>query len=294
MSGRNVDADSAKLLAIQPVWTGETLRKLYADLKAMTRGTGFGGVTGTASSYPDQMNELNWHCLWVPWRIWVTFHNTNRYDDIDSPDSADDMDRLWRNLLFEWESGGSEYYGGDADVDKIEYNKDDDEENTTSDGSTGAQDATAEKASVAEMGSLGPLGVIRLFGREVWASNMVSDGDGKVRQGDELTVEVPVSIPGPGMVCLGMVRYEHAAETNFNVEINTSSRRQAHNMLVGGDLSRVQGHIEKDSGTVGDWIRTVLFGGDMYAEADTVKGESLKAYAKGVVTVETPYKLQRF
>lgn len=142
---------------------------------------------------------------------------------------------------------------------------------------------------------MGPLGIVRLFGREVWLSNQVSDGDGKVRQGDQVQVDMPLQgLPGNAYIMVGVVRYEHAVQTDWNLELKNAARIQARNMLVGGDLTRVQGHIERDSGTMGDYMRTILFGGDAYIEDSTVKGANAKAYAKGVLTVETPYQLNRF
>ena len=293
MTGRSINADAAGVGFVVPIYRGEVLRKLYVDCKAVSRGTGFGGIAGTPSSFPDQMNELNWHVLSIPWDIWVTNSGANQWSDIDDPDTATEIDRVFKNLLFEWSADGNEYYGGDTEADKVEVNRDDLAPDTT-DSSASGTEATALATSVAERGSMGPLGIVRILGREIWADNMVSDGDGKVRQGDQWTGETAVSIPGPTMIVGGVIRYEHAAETNFGVEINTSSRKQARNMLIGGDLSRVQAHIEKDSGTVGDYIRTMLFGGDAYIEADTVKGEAMKHYWKGVATVDTPYSLQRF
>ena len=81
------------------------------------------------------------------------------------------------------------------------------------------------------------------------------------------------------------------AESNFNAEITNANRRYARDILVSGDRTRVEGHILNDTG---DYIRTVLFGGDTFLESDTAKELDAKAYAKGVVTVETPYQLTRF
>lgn len=286
MTGRSCAADDTKVAAVLPIFTGERGKSLYMDFKAVSRGTGFGGITGTPSSYPDQFNEINVHALWVPWHIMQTHHGVNRADSPEEFDSADDWDKLFRNLLFEWQSNGNEYYGGDADADPLIYTQHDDAASSSADAS--------EAESVAAMGSMGPLGIIRLFGREVWADNEVTDGDGKVRQSVQYEVSLPLAMPGPGFVIVGVVRYEHAAETNFNYEVTNDARKRARNMLIGGDLMRVQAHIEKNTSSEGDWIRTVLFGGDAYIEADTVKGENMKLYAKGVFTVETPYSLQRF
>lgn len=309
ITGRDTPADDTKVLVVQPVWRGETLRAFYMDAYAMSRGTGIGRFGTGESSFPDQPSEINWHALWVPWDIAITHHKGNTGNLVDSTaaeagvgeniypaDSPSDLttanewDQLFQNLLFEWGASGSEYYGhGEADLEQIEVAQDRQAEADT----TGVG-AEGEQASVAERGTMGPLGIVRLYGREVLTRPAISDGDGKVRFGDDVNIQMQASIAGPGFVVVGVVRYEIDAETNFNAEITNASRRAARNMLVGGDLTRVQAHILHDNSPIGDYIRTTLFGGDYFVEADTVKDNKMKVAAKGVITVETPYALMRF
>lgn len=304
MTGRNIPADDARCLLVLPIVTGETLRSLYFTGHAVSRGTGFGGITGNPASFPDQPAEINWHCLYVPHRIASTYVNTTFLENTiqREPVDANEWDRLFRTLLFEWEADGNEYYGGDADADTVpvqgrpvgtEANPD---SITTSE--TDREGEPQAAGTPGQSSSQGPLGIVRLFGREVFALPVASDGDGKARMGDylgEQTIRAPVS--GPGYLLMGVIRYETAAQTDFNWEgpFNTSGGRGlARRMLIGGDLTRAQRFIETDAGDTGDWMRTVLFGGDSYIEADTIKGLDMKAYIKGVATVETPYRLIRF
>lgn len=294
ITGRDAPADSAKVLFAAPVWTKETLKSVRMNCRVITRGAGFGGVSGNASSFPDQPPEVNWHVLWVPWHIWVTHHGSaaasgrHPADSVSPVATATEIDRLFQNLLFDWETTGSEYYGmSDADADPLDFTQ-----GSESGGSAISGDES--DASVAERGSFAPLGIVRLFGREVWMDAYVSDGDGKTRFSDSVETQFQAPLRGPGFVIGGIVRYNLDSETNFNVESNNANRNFAQNILVSGDAQRVEGHILNDAGDIGDYIRSVLFGGDTYLEANTAKEADAKAYAKGVVTVDTPYRLTKF
>lgn len=294
ITGRNAPADDTKVLFVAPVWTRETLRSVYLDARIITRGAGFGGVTGTASSYPDQPPEVNWHILFAPWHIWITHHASSdasgRHpaDAVSEVAGANEIDRLFKNLLFSWESTGSEYYGhSDADADPQDFTQRHESE-------SGAVTGDTADTAPAARGSLEALGIVRLFGREVWMDAYTSDGDGKTRFTDSVEARLDVPMKGPGFVIGGVVRYNMQAESNFNAEITNANRRYARDILVSGDRTRVEGHILNDTGDIGDYIRTVLFGGDTFLESDTAKELDAKAYAKGVVTVETPYQLTRF
>ena len=305
ITGRDAPADSSRVLAVAPVWKGETLRAFYMDAYAMTRGAGAGRFGTGESSFPDQPTEINWHVLWIPWDIAATHsrnipeqtssqsgvgENVHPASVLNERDAGSEWDALFRNILFEWSASGSEYYGhGEADLEPIEVAQDRQAEADT----TGAG-AEAERASVAERGTMGNLGIIRLYGREVLMRPAISDGDGKVRFGDDINIQTQAKIAGPGFVVAGVVRYEISTETNWNAEINSVARQAARNMLIGGDAARVQAHILHDNSPIGDYIRTILFGGDTYVEADTLKGSHAKVSAKGVATVETPYSLIRF
>ena len=294
ITGRNAPADNAKALFVAPVWTRETLRSVSLDARIITRGAGFGGETGNAGSYPDQPPEVNWHILFVPWHIWITHHASadasgrHPADAVSEVAGANEIDRLFKNLLFSWESTGSEYYGhSDADADPLDFTQAQESESGTVTGDTA-------NTALAARGALGQLGIVRLFGREVWMDAYTSDGDGKTRFTDSVEARFDASLAGPGFVIGGVVRYNMQGETNFNAEITNANRRYARNILVSGDMTRVEGHILNDTGDIGDYIRTVLFGGDTFLESDTAKEPDAKAYAKGVVTVETPYRLTRF
>ena len=297
ISSRNTPADDTVVNAVFPVFKAEMARKLWLDYKCMTRGTGFGGIAGTASSFPDQYNEVNVHGLWVPWEIAVTHQDSTTQNTTALSDLAtEDWDPIFKNLMFEWSATGSEYYGGsDYERDALDYN----ERTSQNENSTGSSPQGADASTpVSERGSFGPLGIVRLFGQEVFMENMVSDGDGKVRQGHNFQGSMDLKgLNGPGFIVIGTVRYKvnDANADKWNYDVENAATRMARNALIGGDLQRVQDIIERDQGVMGDWVRTMLFGGDTYiGAADTLKENDAKSYAKAVFTVETPYRLTRF
>lgn len=301
ITGRNTEPDKATCLAVIPVATGETLSQIYVTGHAVTRGTGFGGIVGSSSSYQDQPGEINWYGIYVPWTIASTYNAATPQGAPDAVlDSADDWDRLFKLLMFEWESDGNEYYGGDADADKLPASG---QQPSKDDGTGVAEDELSQRTEPVGPGapgtdsSKGPVGISRFFSREVYMLPFGSDGDGKTRFGDQLgELTLPVNRSGPGFALLGVVRYTIAAETNFNWEVATNNQARVYGrqIFVGGDLTRMQRYIEKDTGDTGDWLRTMMFGGDSFIEADTIKELPAKSFVKGVATIQTPYSLIRF
>lgn len=299
ISGRDTPADSARCMFVSPIWTGETLRSIYVDGYAMTRGAGAGAFGSGETSFPDQPSEINWHIIYVPWRIAITHAGTasttagglHSADALQEIDSVSEFDQVFRNLMFEFDASGSEYYGyGEAHLEPIRV-----AQARLAEADQAAQNSEAQNASVAERGALEDMGIVRLFGREVFMRPFISDGDGKVRFGDDVNLSLDgMDLPGPAFVMGGVIRYEIDVETNFNVEVNDTHDRFARNLLVSGDANRVQSHILHDASGIGDKIRTQLFGGDYYIESNTVRESKAKVNVKGAVTVETPYRLMRF
>ena len=247
ITGRNAPADDTKVLFVAPVWTRETLRSVHLDARIITRGAGFGGVTGTASSYPDQPPEVNWHILFVPWHIWITHHGSadasgrHPADAVSEVAGANEIDRLFKNLLFSWESTGSEYYGhSDADADPQDFTQRHESESGTVTGDT------ADTAPAAR-GALEALGIVRLFGREVWMDAYTSDGDGKTRFTDSVEARFDAPLMGPGFVIGGVARYNMQGESNFNAEITNANRRYARDILISGDRTRVEPAVLHDA-----------------------------------------------
>lgn len=269
IGGRSVNQSEAKLLATIPYGAGEKLRNLRIDAYAATR----------ANSYADQPSEINWVVLDVPWGVILTHSSLDALTGGPGAlDTAAEWDTLFRNLVLQYGTDGNEYYGGDFDQT--------DKDVVPAPGSDAA--ASSEPAIV----SAGPSGLVRLFSREVLMRPLLSDGDAAVRYFDEWNARItksPLRESG-GVVMVGAVRYEIAAQTNFGVEWD-ADRAKGLRSLIGGDLSRIQAIIGGETGDVGDALRTMLFGGDNYAEADTLKSDDAKCYIKCWCSFETPYTL---
>ena len=268
LGARSVPADDHRVLAAFPVFSNESVTGIRGTVTAMT----------TARSFADQPSEVNWYGVYVPWPVFMTYLKDSDGDAQKPwPDSAAKLDRRIRDLLFEAGEDGNEYYGGDGI-----QGANDDLTHAISESSSGE----AELAG----GFMGPTGVHRWFSRETFLRPWGADGDNQTRFWDDFEFSVPLS-GGPGLYTFSCLRYEHAAETNFNIEGSGGSELSALNLLTGGDLSRINYRLKYDTSGLSDHMRTMLFGGDNFIEADTLKGESVKCYIKAALTVQTPYDL---
>lgn len=196
-------------------------------------------------------------------------------------DEAAEWDELFRNLLLEYGSDGSEYYGGDADA-------------LTPDVPPAPGEHLDDDPEITR--SIGPSGIVRLFSREVLMRPLFSE----VVDGETVHTRFADSWNQPirgranretgGVIFVGAVRYSVDAQTTFGVEFD-AVRARSLKPLIGGDMSRVQAMIQSDTGGEGDALRTMLFGGDNFIEADTLKADPVKAYAKVFAQIQTPYEM---
>lgn len=268
IGARSVDDNVALPLAIIPYGAGERLRNLRVDAYIATR----------AASFADQPSECNWLCIDVPWPIILTHSTVGGAGGTASLDTAAEWDTIFRNLVLEYGTDGNEYYGGDFDA-------------TTPDvPPTPGEEADDDPAITR---SIGPSGVQRLFSREVLMRPLLAEGaEEAVRWFDDFNVHIrgPGRRDNGGVVFFGAVRYSVSAQTNFGAEFS-SDRAKALKALIGGDMQRIQAVIQEDTGAMGDALRTLLFGGDNYVEADTLKADAAKATVKIWAAVETPYRM---
>lgn len=140
---------------------------------------------------------------------------------------------------------------------------------------------------------MGPSGVQRLFAREVLMRPLLAEGaEEAVRWFDDFntTFGGKRAHPSGGVIFIGAIRYAVSAQTNFGVEWSTD-RAKALKAFIGGDMQRIQEIIQADTGATGDALRTLLFGGDNYVEADTLKADAAKATIKVWASFETPYRM---
>jgi hypothetical protein len=266
LSGRSIDEGDSKPLIIIPYGAGERPRHLRLD----------GYVATRADSYADQPSEINWTVIDVPWAILLTHATSGYAGGTDDLDTAAEWDTMYRNLLLEYGTDGNEFYGGDPDAS--------------------TPDVVEEAETVGDepviTRSLGPSGIVREFSREVLMRPLLSEGANAVRYFDEFNqaINLRAMRESGGCILAGATRYNVDAQTNFTAEF-VANQRAFMGPMIGGDVSRVQALIEQNTSAVGDRLRTMLFGGDNYIEADTVKNDDAKAYLKAWCSIETPYMM---
>ena len=259
LGARSVPADEGKVLLMVPTFPGEKVSHI--------RMSGY-FASGDDSSI-DQPGELNWYGLSIPWSLMFATR-MYRGDAPEALSGVGDFDELFK----EWLRGktGDEYYGGDVDADPEVV--------------TGEESDTS---GVEELLDSGPIAVNKWFAREVVMQPFAAEGNNVIRFGDSFSgviSRIPVGAMG-GVLMFGMVRFEHAAESNFNIELDDATSREGIGLLIAGDYSKVSAKVEGDTGALGDYLRTVLYGGDNYIEADTLKGPAGKAIVKAQVVINT-------
>lgn len=254
VGARTVADDSSKVLALVPLFLGETVDKIKLDCYAA-------GLQDTDVSNPILME---WVGLAIPWPIVAIA------DEVASGAQADfstvaDFDQLFHQFLLSADEDGSEYYGGDVDLDPEETTLDD--------------DAPAED----ELIDGGMIGSYVWHRQAVLGRPYAAAGNDTIRFGDDFrAVKDSRSFKKASygqLLLFGMVRNKVATETNFNIQKDDATSIRAQALLKGGDYARIRQKIATDTSAFGDWIRTVLFGGDQYVEASTLVTTSVKAYA---------------
>jgi len=279
LGARKVEADSTTLLAVIPFGTGENLRNMRIDAVGMT----------TTNAYPENMHDLNWEGIVVPWHIVFTSADYQGKGGPADLDSGDEWGVLFRNLLYEFGTSGNEYYGGETAASMGEGSIDDP---VMAPGEHPSASGDNDEPIMA--GGMGPVGIERLFSREVLTRPVISEGTGNEnRMGDEfnLRIEHETHYQSGGVCLLGVVRYDHQTEDNFSTEFKGGGTREVLASLIAGDLSRVQSILSGDTSAFGDILRTIMFGGDNFIEADTLQGDDMKCYMKIRAQFTTPYSL---
>lgn len=262
LGSRSCPADDAKALILVPTFPGEKI--LSVRMSAYF-------ASGDDSSI-DQPSELNWYGISVPWSLLFTTDLLNAGAAVEDAGDVSDFDSLFEMWLRSATEAADQYYGGDVDADP--ESKPDDEGH----GSGGE-----------ELIYSGPIGVHKWFEREVVMQAFAAEGNNVIRFGDGfngVVNRVPVSNLG-SLIIFGIVRSEHAAETNFNVELDDATSKEGLGLLIAGDYTTALSLVNNDTGNLGDYIRTVLYGGDNYIEADTLQGAAGKATVKAKFVIST-------
>ena len=265
LGARSVLVDSAKVLMAVPTFPGEKVS--HVRLSSYF-------ASGDDSSI-DQPSELNWYGISVPWGI-VFATNLIRGETPGLLGGVPDIDELYGRWLRFANEAVDQYYGGDVDLDPEEV--------------AGEEAHTSE-----ELIDSGPIGVHRWFSREVVMQPFAAEGNNVIRFGDSFNgviSKVPVAAMG-SLLLFGIVRFETAAQTDFNIELDDVVSRESMGLLMSGDYAKVLARVEGDTSIVGDYLRTVLYGGDNYVEADTLKGAAGKAVVKAQFIINTPLGRKR-
>lgn len=290
MSIRTCDADSTTVLNVIPVGTSEVLGNVTGTLHATSI-----PERGNAALYtsPFGMLEYNIYGLWVPTLIAQTF---SRDPDATPaiPASMAEWDTLFRRLLFEWGSDGNEYYGANPDGSTTTYdtvknvfvrrhgNTDTAPNNDPQ--ATDTQDEPATAIASGEQG-YGPQGIQRLFSAERWLSatapttittSLTQFSAASLNDtvyADTLELDIMANTTGPGFFILGALRYETKPSEGFaasygqsedsgTAAVSMADKIRAMNAWMSGDINRVKYLINFDTTLVGDYLRSLLFGGD--------------------------------
>ena len=263
LGARSCPADDSKVLMLVPTFPGE--RIVRAEIS--------GYFASGDDSAIDQPGELNWYGIAIPWQLMFTTNMLNAGSNPDNWGSVTSLDQTFR----QWQKGSDDdYWGGDVDADPEEIA---DEE---------GHDTAGTDAE--ELINSGPIGVFQWFVREALMQPLAAEGNTIIRFGDSfrsVVNRVPAHAMG-AMNMFGMVRFEHAAETNFNVELDDTVSKEGLGLLMAGDYTKVNAMVHGNTAALGDYLRTVLYGGDNYIEADTLKGPAGKAVVKGKFVIDGP------
>lgn len=255
LSGRTITKDDAKVLAIMPVFMGETVVSCMIDAYAVT-------LSDVDVSNPM---EMNWKGLGLPWTHALMASAVAKGTLGAQLTSVALWDSLYEQFLLDTSEDGTEYYGGDVDADP--------------------ETVTEEESHIAgeELIDSGPVGPYEWMNREILSRTHVAAGNATTRQGDEFRGEFGGNIKSLAqmqILMFGVVRHEIDQETNFLMEMDDATAIEALGLLALGDYTKVRAYIVGNTGTVGDWIRTALYGGDSFIENSTVTGGDIKAYCK--------------
>lgn len=263
LGARVAPTDESKVLMAVPTFPGERITGVSLDAYF---------ASGVASAI-DQPGELNWYGIIIPWGlVWAT-SLMDAGNAVQGLGTVLLIDELYVQWLRNVDDSDVEKFGGDVDADPEDKS---DEEGHSNE----------------ELLDSGPIGVHKWFSREVLMQPLSAEGNAVIRFGDAFTARTkPIPAPAMGGLALfGIVRFNTDVETNFNIELDDTTSKESVGLMIAGDYTKVMAKISGDAAAKGDYIRTVLFGGDNYIETDTLKGPTGNAFVKGVFHIDSPIK----
>lgn len=263
IAGRSTPEDDTKVLMAVPYFPGEKV--MYCDMNCYF-------ASGDNSAI-DQPGEINWYGITIPWSLVFATQMIASGAVPSVLTGVPEIDKLYAMWLKDANDDAGEVFGGDVDSD-VEVTE----------GEAGHGDE--------ELIDSGPIGVQKFFSREVLMTPIAAEGNTVIRFGDSFSAR-PTSIASHkmgGLLLFGVVRFQADVETNFNIELDDTTSREAMGLLIGGDYTKVKARIEGDTSAAGDYLRTVLFGGDNYIESDTLKTQAGKSYVKASIGIDGPIR----
>lgn len=260
IGARSTPVDDQKVLLAIPTFPGEKIKNIHLSAYL---------ASGDASAI-DQPGECNWYGISLPWSLVFISNALHGGGPIGDLGSVPDIDSLFTQYLVGAQETAGEVFGGDVDIDA--------DTDTDSDGPN-------ERALI----DSGPIGVTKWFNREVIMAPFAAEGNTVIRFGDSFSANTgPIAAHAFGALHLfGVVRFVATAETNFNIELDDTVSLAMMSLLIAGDYTKVMSRVENDTSSSGDYLRTVLFGGDQFVEADTLKGPAAKATVKAVINIDS-------
>lgn len=264
LGARTVSDDQAKVLALIPLFPGESIDRIKMDCYTAA-------LTDEDVSNPIM---LNWNGIGIPWPL---VDAADPIADGTQPDfsTVAQYDALFTQYMLSANEGASELFGGDVDLDP--------EEDIQTD------DAPAEDPLL----TTGPPGAYQWFSQEILGRPYAAAGNATIRFGDDLRTTIGpknfTRFPWGQLLIFGMIRNDASqTESNFNIELDDITSIRGLWTLRAGDNKRVESLVKHDTDALGDWVRTVLFGGDNFIEASTLKSVDVKAYVKMSVHISGP------
>lgn len=288
MSVRTCEADSTTVLNVIPVGQSEVLGQITGSVNALSV-----PERGNAALYtsPFGFLEYNLYGLWIPSLLAATF--TKQPTDVPKlPASQAEWDILFRRLLFEWGTDGNEYFGANPDGSTTTYDTIKNvfvrrHGNTDTAPTPDPKNTDTQQEPVAQFQEqgYGPQGIKRLFSAERWLSatapTTITSGLTQFDTADlndtvyadNLDLDIMANCSGPGYFVLGALRYATAPTEGFAASygdsedgtpvISQADKNRAMNALYTGDISRVKHLLTLDTTAVGDFLRSLMFGGDV-------------------------------
>lgn len=296
MFSRRVETSDAKALMVVPVFNMEAMSGVRGTIHVRSLPN-----VGNAFQFigPNGAIEYNCYGLYVPWEVVSTFvggaNSDNQIVELPHPPSTTaEFDAMFRRLVLENGVDGNEFYGANPDGAGNEYDPVRNMwvrrrgENATDGDTTQDEDQGQDEPL-----TYGPRGIQRVFSREtILTSDSISTlgkeisgltkifssaGINDLVYSDEFEISEGTLLNGPGYFIVGVVRFAvdetegfsaayHHDTTPSNDTASEQARNRALNIMFGGDHDRAQWIIQNSTSLEGDYIRSLLFGGDNYLE----------------------------